>query len=76
MAAIEIVRASGKAYCRGGGTDCICWSSGNPVQGKIPKGYKALKISIYDAGGSATAFYCCKCMGSLLRDMEQALKDA
>lgn len=75
MAAFEIVVASGKAYCRGGSPDCICdWKSAH--RGKIPKGAKALVISISHAGGGGTAHYCYNCMVPVLERMREVLDKA
>lgn len=67
---IEIVEATGRSHCRGGGQTCIA-----NRRDLIPKGSKALRISIYGAGGAAVAFYCEECMRSLLDDMKQVLKE-
>jgi hypothetical protein len=68
---IEIVKASGRSYCRGGQTNCIA-----AFPKHIPKDSKALKISIYGAGGGATAFYCEKCMIPVLDLFAKVINDA
>lgn len=68
MAAIEITKASGMSYCRGGDKGCLC-----RYPKKIPKGETTLRISIYGAGGSAVAFYCEVCMMPLLEDCKKVL---
>jgi hypothetical protein len=70
VASFEIVIASGKAYCRGGQSNCCC--NGR----KIPKDTKSLRISIHAAGGNATSFYCFKCMIPLLNNMQEVLEKA
>lgn len=70
MATIEIVPATGRSTCRGGDPKCLANSNG-----KIPKDSKALRISIYGAGGDAVAFYCSKCMMSVLDDCKKTLDD-
>ncbi len=70
MASIEIVLSSGKCYCRGYGKNCAF------TNGKISKGAKALKISIYASGGVATSFYYHKCMILLLEMAKEAIRNA
>ena len=75
MAAFGIEMASGKAYCRGTYPGCICdWKSSH--RGKIPKDTKCLWISVSGAGGGATAFYCEKCMVTVLQKMRDLLDSA
>jgi hypothetical protein len=64
---VSIEKASGKAYCRGGGCG---WRK------KIPAETKCLRVSVYGAGGSETAFYCEKCMKPILDSFAKALNDA
>lgn len=65
--AASIEKASGKAYCRGGGCG---WRQ------KIPEGTKCLRVSVYGAGGSETAFYCDQCMKPVLDSFAKAIKDS
>jgi hypothetical protein len=68
---IEIVKASGRSYCRGGEKTCIA-----AYPKYIPKDSKALKISIYGAGGGATAFYCEVCMEPILGKMQEVIEES
>jgi len=67
---IELIKASGRSYCRGEERNCIA-----KYPKKIPEGSKALRISIYGAGGAAVAFYCQACMGSLVENMQKVLEE-
>jgi hypothetical protein len=67
---IEVVKATGRSHCRGDEKTCIA-----KYPKKIPEGSKALRISIYGAGGAAVAFYCEECMQSLLDNMRKVLAE-
>lgn len=68
MATIEIVKASGKSYCRGHCKQCIA-----AYPNKIPKDSKALRIAISSASGGAISYFCEMCMRSILEDAKNAL---
>lgn len=65
VANIEV--ASGLSKCR---------SSGCGYGKKIPKGQKCLRVSIYGAGGGATAFYCEQHMKVVLDSFIKAINDS
>jgi len=53
----EIVTVARNAQCRSGSPNCPCKGYAG-----IKKGEDCLRISMYSSGGTATAFYCNKCM--------------
>jgi hypothetical protein len=68
---VSIVKVKGRPLCRG---DASC--KFNDYENPIPKGTKALRISIYGAGGGATAWYCPKCMIPILDQLQECLATA
>jgi hypothetical protein len=56
---IELQKASGKAFCRGG---CGTPSEFVNDKGRIIKGTTCAAVSVYGAGGSVTAYYCRSCL--------------
>lgn len=73
---VQLVIASGKSICRGHTKKCLFkdWNR-RGIQHKIAKGSRALQISVYGAGGGATAFYCDECMKPILELFKNILEE-
>jgi len=67
---IEIVKSSGKCYCRGSSNNCIANTRKNAR--KIPKDDICLSIYTYSSSGFNTSFYCKKCMLEIFDQFEKA----
>lgn len=75
MASFKTVTASGKSICRGHDQKCIAVIPHNDYRKMIPKGTKALEVSVYGAGGGATVYYCEVCLHSVLEAMRSVIEE-
>jgi hypothetical protein len=78
MASFKLVEANGKTVCRGRENACIAVAKSQyrSYHKLIPKGSKSLEISVYGAGGGATAYYCEVCLLAEFEKMEKLMEEA
>lgn len=77
MANFKFKKANGKTFCRGGEISCIAIKDryGRATIIPIPKDSKTLEVSVYGAGGEATAYYCEVCLIKVLDNMIKCLQE-